>query len=118
MLTGCAEFEEPIAHNFLEEEKEGSILTPQTRASVAYQVNPDNPYALNNVQTGLDIVIGPNAPTLQPTHKYIRLLPQSEADVDVLMEHLGLDLYPYPLDHDLTLAEMEAYENTLINGYA
>ena len=119
VLTGCAEFEEPAKILAEEIEKEASASVSQTRASasVAYQVNSDNPYALHNVQSALNLVVGSGAPTLQATHKYIRFLPQSESDIEYLND-LDFDMFPYPFDYDLSLTEMETHENTLLNGYA
>jgi hypothetical protein len=121
-MTGCAEFEEPasILPETVVEESEILASIPRTRASAsaAYQVNLNNPYSLSNVQRALTSIRGSSAPTLQATQKYIRLLPQSEADVEYINGVLGLETFSYPFDYDLSLAEMEAHENTLINGYA
>jgi hypothetical protein len=112
-LTGCAEFEEsPIAEN------ENVSAFKTTRTTTQYQINPDNPYSLANVQEALDEIEGADAPELTATDIYVRFLPQDTTDMYILVDSLDLDIFPYPLDYDLTLAEMEAHENTLINGYA
>ncbi len=46
-------------------ENPGSTL--ETRASSTYQINPDDPYSLSNVQRDLNLVSGSSAPTLQAT---------------------------------------------------
>lgn len=80
-------------------------------------MNQGNPYSLQRVQEALDIIEGPDAPDLSATHYYVRFLPQDTMDMYILIDSLDLDLFSYPFDYDLTLAEMEAHENTLINGY-
>jgi hypothetical protein len=110
-LTGCAEFEEsPIVDS-----EKPSIF--KTRTNAQYQINTDNPYSLQNVQEALESIEGQDAPDLTATHNYVRFLPQDSTDMYILVDSLNLDIFPYPLDYDLTLAEMEAHENTLINGY-
>ena len=100
------------------ESDEHVTTTIQTRASAAYQINPDNPYSLVNVQRALDVIQGSSAPDLMATHKYIRLLPRSEDDLRLLTNTFELEMFPYPFDYDLTDSEIAVYENTLINGYA
>lgn len=123
-LIGCAELEEPAVPIEAETEYiENNASVSKTRTSAPapnpseYTINPDNPYSLSNIQRASDLVMGANAPILEPTHHYVRFLPQDTTDMYILIDSLDLDIYPYPRDWMLTSDEREAYRNATINGF-
>jgi len=86
----------------------------------AYKSSGDAIYSLRNVQKGLDDLAAKGltrATTLQPTHHYVRILPQNEADIKTLHEELDLEIFHFPFDHELTQEELDTHLDTQINGY-
>ena len=74
-FAACTEFEEPTTQS--DETK------PRTRSS-SYQSNPEDPYLLSNVQAAWNIVAAEEGLTpfeLQPTHHYVRFMPQENLRV-------------------------------------
>lgn len=103
-----------------DEEENGYWTGPEFTSE--YKSDPNGVYSLRNVQKALDILAGEGLTraesiTLEPTHHYVRFLPQSEADISILHDSLDLDIFHYPFDRDLTPEEREAYLDTEINGY-
>ncbi len=89
--------------------------------SSGYTSSPTAIYSLRNVQKALELV-SENRQTrafqLQPTHHYVRFLPQNETDIYILSDSLDLDVWCYPFDRELTYEEMQEHKNNKINGYA
>jgi hypothetical protein len=54
---------------------------------------------------------------LEPTHHYVRFLPQNENDIYILHDSLDLDIFHYPFDRELTPEEQQKHLDTEINGY-
>jgi hypothetical protein len=88
-----------------------------------YKSSSDATYSLRNVQKALDLLAGEGytraeGVTLQPTHHYVRFLPQNDRDIYILHDSLNLDIFHYPFDHELTPEELEFHlDIDKINGY-
>jgi len=65
----------------------------------------EDPYALKNMQKAYSNLkaANPNLPsiTIQPTHLYMRFLPSTEEELDVLQSDTSLVLYDYPLNFEI-----------------
>ncbi len=93
VLTGCAEFEEPV------QVEEMDVVSERTRSGedpATFDTLP-NPYALEVMQDIYDTYSNSNK-VLQPTDLYVRFLPQDSLQLDVLRLEYGLELFEYPLD--------------------
>jgi hypothetical protein len=88
-------------------------VTPQEPQEEAYDLNPNNPYSADNVRDAMKEVaaeLGVEPVPIVPTHLYVRFLPADSLQYDLLLDSLHLDLFPHPLDRNLTEEEAEAYE--------
>jgi hypothetical protein len=89
----------------------------------AYKSSPNAIYSLRNVQEALDLLAAEGttraeAITLEPTHHYVRFLPQNERDIYILHDSLNLDIFHFPFDHELTPEELDLHlDEEKINGY-
>lgn len=79
-------------------------ITLETRASIVdsvyFRLLPD-PYSLQNMQSVYDKYSLDNPVILQPTDFYVRFLPQTKEDLDLLESIEDLDLSPIPLDAEI-----------------
>ncbi len=57
-----------------------------------------------------------NTVNIRETHTYIRFKPTTQGQLDTLEGNTDLDLYPYPLDTELTDEQMESYKNAVISS--
>ncbi len=107
-MVGCVEFEEPRPLFGGEQQNE-----LQTR-SLSSLINLEDPYALANVQAAWDNIAverGLESYELQPTHHYVRFLPQDSTQMKRLQE-LNLELFDYPMD--IKLEEGQEYVDPTI----
>lgn len=82
-----------------------------------------NPYTVTNMITAWANVrqklsnntLPSNTVNIRETHTYIRFKPTSQGQLDTLEANTTLDLYPYPLDVELTNEQMESYKNAVIS---
>ncbi len=104
ILTGCAQFEEPIQEN---QEPESITASGQTRSGGTPVFETlENPYSLSRMRR----LTGNNS--LQPTDLYVRFLPQDSTQLNLLENVLELDLFDYPLD--VNIEEDEEYVDPTI----
>ena len=86
------------------------VQTPEIQ-SIETNVQPDgmmqlgpqltNPYALSNMQQAYANLTGAKA-QLQPTHLYMRFLPNTEEQLQLLRRDTSLELFDFPLDREIT----------------
>ena len=74
-----------------------------TRSAATFEVLP-NPYTLANMQAVYSNA--GSSRTLQPTHLYVRFLPQDSLQMNRLKYDLNLELFDYPLDRQIEDGEV------------
>lgn len=127
-LVGCAEFEEPVkiqeATEDVENIEDQEIIgdNAESRSMTrSPEVSDGNPYSLDNVQEAYNDVaaeLGLPPMTIDPTHYYVKFAVQDTLDYNILTDSLGLELIKFPLDRELTEAEIIDYlTDTLSNWY-
>lgn len=107
---------EPVTENIA---TRSSLNATSLRESAGI-ANVNNPYSSANMQKAaihLSKLYGTPPRPVNPTHEYVRFLPQDSTHVDILEEELKLELVSYPLDRELSDQEVEFYSNDLINDY-
>jgi hypothetical protein len=115
LVTACTPFEEPEMVSVEQTEIESQ---PLTRAGAV--VSDQNPYSLSNVQEAyndLRTSLGLPAKNIAASHHYVRFDIQDSLMYKTVHDDLGLELIEYPLDRELTVAEMNVYMNDMSNTW-
>lgn len=112
-LWGCTEDYEIDNHYYdLQCESTDDNETRVLYDSTFYATLPD-PYALDNMQSVYDEILGTDSVTLSPTHLYVRFKPRNNEDLMYLINRDDLILSPIPLDADIDEEEyLEAINAT------
>lgn len=81
-----------------------------------------HPFSLQNVFEAFDHMDtksrgGVTKDMLRPTHKYVRFMPASESELYNLKQLEGLNLFPYPLDCEITEGFVGIDNPFLVNGF-
>lgn len=63
----------------------------------------ENPYSLSNMKKAFALTsrLKSSAVNLQPTHLYVRFLPETTEEMAILVEDTLLKLYDYPFDYEI-----------------
>lgn len=118
LVASCAKEQVPSVNTDTPDVAKEYWMGPEFTSN--YKSSGDAIYSLRNVQKGLDELVAKGltrATTLQPTHHYVRFLPQNEADIRTLHDDLDFEIFHSPFDHELTQEELDMHLDTRINGY-
>ncbi|MBO4455929.1 MAG: hypothetical protein J5695_04010 [Bacteroidales bacterium] len=81
-----------------------------------------HPFAINRVKDILyslptEVVRNIDISSLKPTHYYVRFMPSSREEMELIQLRKELNLYPYPLDCEITEGFVGINNPFLINGF-
>lgn len=96
IMAACTD--EPIFVQLAEQKHVDAIEQPAGMMVLGPQLA--NPYALGNMRQAYTNITGAKAELL-PTHLYVRFLPRDEFELQVLRRDTTLELFDFPLDHEI-----------------
>jgi hypothetical protein len=108
IFAACTEFDEPV-QPMEDAAKEQTEQSATPREKLSEFVFADDPFLLANVQKAYNEIAGglrTRAEQLQPTHRYVRFLPQDTTHVYILIDSLRLPVFAYPYNLGLTPDEI------------
>ena len=106
ILSSCQK-EEQYQIEGSEEPLDKAFYNPESVTILGKQL--ENPYSVDNMTKALEKLKANNklksASTegieIETTHLYVRFLPKSEQELDILKQDTLLDIYDYPLDYEI-----------------
>ena len=75
--------------------------TPSNGDGIVLGQKLNNPYSVENMNNTVQGLYGP-VDFFDPTHYYVRFLPQDSLDYNILLSDPNLILFDYPLDYEIT----------------
>lgn len=123
-MTGCTHFEEPVAPEEIDATTrvviDEEIINPEALRASAGIANANNPYSYKNMQKAAVLMAkywGTPAKPVGPTHYYVRFLPKDSLELKTLEDNYNLELFDYPIDRELTNAQIDFYRDDYTNGF-
>lgn len=98
---------------FLKGENENTTKSPDsatmTEGEIILGEKLDNPFSVSNMQKAYNSLLKDKSKLsmmatlgeIKTTHYYVRFLPKSEEELDILQSHTDWILYEYPLDYEI-----------------
>lgn len=117
-MSACTDFEDPIIPAD-EVPTTRAVVDPAALRASAAVANPDNPYAVSNMNKAAILyskLYGVRPQPVNPSHEYVRFQAKDSLDYYILEDSLNLEVFDYPLDRILNTSEIEFYSNDLENG--
>ena len=76
-----------------------------------------HPFSMENVTSAYNNLATKSQGLVEPTHLYVRFMPQTEQEQDAVKAQKDIDLYQYPLDCEITEGFVGSHNPYLLNGF-
>ena len=119
MLVACTAMIGP-EHPVSKKTEDGEAVNQDRIRAKSSGGGDANPYSLTNIQAAYDSLAAEEdlePITFEPSHYYVRFLPQDSLHLYILHDSLYLELFDHPMDRILTVDEKDLYANDLTEGY-
>jgi len=103
---GCQKDQSGISHDISNTEIGFEKLTIQSEGLIVLGKKLDNPYSVANMQQAYNNLLQDSTLTqslnIRTTHLYIRYLPKTNDEEELLLSDSTLELFDYPLDYEIS----------------